>query len=280
METIRLSSGYDIPQLGLGVYMMSSATCTRAVLDAIELGYRHIDTAQIYQNEKAVGDAIVRCGVPREELFITSKVWASNYGYDKCRASIDRSLARLQTSYIDLMLLHRPFGDMPGAWRALEDAVAEGRIRSIGLSNILTEVEWNSIVPHTHIPPAVNQIEAHPYEQRAALKEKMAAAGMALEAWYPLGHGSKELLQEPTILDLARAHGCSPVQIILRWHIQQGHIIFPKSASREHLQQNLAIFDFSLTTDEMARMTALDRRTELYRSSKLMDTLTFRFMKV
>lgn len=263
IQNITLNDGNVIPMLGYGVFEIADSDCTPLVLKALECGYRHIDTAQIYGNEGGVGRAIAQCGIPRDELFVTSKVWVKQFGYDKTLESIDRSLELLQTDYIDLMLLHRPYFDYKGAWSALEKAQADGKIRSVGLSNF-TPKQTDEILSVSTVTPAVNQIELHPYFSQKKSNEYLAEKGIAVEAWYPLGHGNKKLLRDKTVCALSEKYGKSPSQIILRWHIEHGNIIFPKTTSEAHMRENLDIFSFTLDKADVAAIDALDKGKPLF----------------
>lgn len=264
---ITLNNGTKIPQFGLGVYMVQGDDATKqACLDALKLGYRHIDTAHAYQNERGVGEAVKESGIPREKIWITSKLWPSEYGEGKTMAGIDKMLTRLGTDYIDLLLLHQQFGDYTGAWRDMEKAVEEGKVRSIGLSNFESE-RLEEVLNASRIKPAVLQVECHPYYQQTALKKRISPYGTAIECWYPIGHGDMGLIGEPIFSELGKKYGRSSVQIILRWHIQEGNIIFPKSKNPEHIRSNFNIFDFSLTEEEMDRIRALDRGVRYFNMS-------------
>lgn len=255
---IALNDGSVIPQFGLGVYMIQGDEATeRACTEAMSLGYRHIDTAHAYQNERGVGAAVAKSGLPRDEVWITTKLWPSEYGEGKTSAAIDKMLDRLQTDHIDLLLLHQQFGDYLGAWKDMEEAVRDGRVRSIGLSNFESGC-LEEVIDTAEIKPSVLQVERHPYHPQHQLKKRIAPYGIMIESWYPLGHGNAELLSEPVFVKLAEKHGKTPAQIVLRWHIQQGNIVFPKTTNPEHMEQNIDIFDFELTDDEMARIDALD----------------------
>lgn len=255
---ITLNDGNVIPQFGFGVYMIEGDDTTeKACAEAMELGYRHIDTAHAYQNERGVGAAVAKSGLPRDEMWITTKLWPSEYGEGKTSAAIDKMLDRLQTDHIDLLLLHQQFGDYLGAWKDMEKAVRDGRVRSIGLSNFESE-RLEEVLEAAEIKPSVLQVECHPYYPQHKLKERIAPYGITIESWYPLGHGDAGLLSEPVFVELAEKYGKTPAQIILRWHIQQGNIVFPKTTNPEHMKQNIDIFDFELTDDEMARIDALD----------------------
>lgn len=268
MQTyITLNDGNKIPQFGLGVYMIPGDAQTKAAcLEALRIGYRHIDTAHAYQNERGVGAAVKESGIPREEIWITTKLWPSEYGEGKTAAAIDRMLSRLDTGYIDLLLLHQQFGDYLGAWKDMEKAVRAGKVRSIGISNFESE-RLEELMQAAEIKPAVLQVECHPYYQQNALKARIAPYGTVIESWYPIGHGDRTLLNEPVFTELAAKYGKSTVQIILRWHIQEGNIVFPKSTNPGHLRDNIDIFDFALTADEMARIRALDKGVRFFNMS-------------
>jgi 2,5-diketo-D-gluconate reductase A len=271
MQTVKLNNGVDMPILGYGVYQVSPQECERCVLDALEVGYRHIDTAQAYFNEEQVGNAIRKSGIDRKELFITSKVWLEHFGYEDCRASVLESLRKLQTEYIDLMLLHQPFGDAYGAWRALEELVQEGKLRAIGISNFYVDrfVEFCNFACDDWtkadgtvvkgIIPAVNQIEIHPYHIQSTQLEWMKKYNVQPEAWAPLNEGRNNIFHDETLLTIAQKHGKSLHQVVLRWHIQRGVVIFPMSRNKAHMADNLNIFDFELSDDEMLQINALDK---------------------
>lgn len=263
MEYITFNDGNTIPMLGYGVFGIPAERTADCVSRALACGYRHIDAAQIYGNEEGVGEAISSCGLRRSELFVTSKVWVTNYGFEKTLKSVDQSLKKLKLDYIDLMLVHRPFFDYKGAWKGLERAREEGKVRSIGVSNF-NEKQTRALLKNASVLPAVNQIEAHPYFVRKELKNYLAEQDIATEAWYPLGHGDKKLLGESTFVPLAEKYGKTPSQIILRWHIQRRNIVFPKATSDEHMRENLQIFDFSLSEDELSLIDGLDRGKQLF----------------
>lgn len=264
---IRLNDGNKIPQFGLGVYQIEGDTATRtACLEAIACGYRHIDTAHAYQNECGVGEAVRICGVAREEIWITSKLWPSEYGIGKTAKGIENMLSRLGLEYIDLLLLHQQFGDYLGAWRDMEKAVAQGKIRSIGISNFESE-RLEQLMSFAQIKPAVLQVECHPYYRQERLKQRIAPCGMAIESWYPIGHGDTGLINEPTFCRLAEKYGKSNVQVILRWHIQHGNIVIPRSVSPQHIHENIEIFDFSLTKEEMQEIDTLDKGRRFFNMS-------------
>lgn len=261
---ITLNNQQQIPQIGLGVYQIIGDLPTKeACLQALKLGYRHIDTAHAYQNERGVGQAIKESNIDRKEIWITSKLWPSEYGEGKTMKAIDLMLERLQTDYIDLLLLHQQFGDYLGAWKDMEKAVAMGKVKSIGLSNFESE-RLEEILNFAHIKPAVLQVECHPYYQQNQLKERIKKYGTQLECWYPIGHGDNHLINEPIFTKLAAKYHKSNVQIILRWHIQKGHIIFPKTTNVNHMKDNFDIFDFELTIDEMNQIKSLDKNQRFF----------------
>lgn len=261
---VGLNSGYEMPQMGLGVFMIPEGKATvQAVRTALDLGYRQIDTAHAYQNERSVGRAVKESGIPREEIFITTKLWVSDYGYEKSLAQIDKMLERLDTDYIDLLLLHQPVGDYIGAYRAMEEAVRQGKVRSIGLSNF-EGATLDEVLEAASIKPAALQVELHPYATRSELRKQIKPYGTLIESWYPLGHGDTNLLNEAIFQELGQKYGKSPAQIILRWHIQMGNLVFPKSTSRAHLQENIDIFDFELSKQEMAEIAKLDQEKLYY----------------
>ena len=261
---VQLNNGCRIPQLGLGVFQIPDDAEAKAVcLKALEIGYRHIDTAHHYYNERGVGQAVRESGIPREEIWVTSKLWPNEYGEEITGAAIDSMLERLGLEYIDLVLLHQQVGDYLGAWKALEKAVEAGKVRSIGLSNFESG-RLEEIMGAVKIYPAVLQVECHPYYTQSALKARIAPYGTKLECWFPLGHGDPKLRQEEIFCKLAQKYGKTNTQIILRWHMQMGQIPLPKSKNPEHLRENLDIFDFELTDAEMAQIAALDTGTRYY----------------
>ena len=258
METFTLNDGVVIPSVGFGVFMIPVGDETyNAVRTALSLGYRHIDTAAAYFNEADVGRAIRDSGIPREEIFVTSKLWLQDYGYEPAKKGIETSLKNLGLGYIDLYLIHQPYGDVPGAWKAMEEAKKEGKIRSIGVSNMTLKI-WNSFVPQFDTMPSVNQVECNPLYQQKEIRKLMAEHDVRLEAWYPLGHGDKPLLESPVITALAKKYGKNPGQIILRFENQEGFIVLPKSTHEKGIKGNIDIFDFKLTDEEMKSMEALD----------------------
>ena len=254
---ITLNDGNRIPQFGLGVYLIRGDRETKdACLKAIKLGYRHIDTAHAYQNERGVGEAIKESGVKREDIWVTSKLWPSEYGKGKTMEGIKKMLTRLNTTYIDLLLLHQQFGDYVNAWKDMEEAKSLGLVKSIGISNFNENLD--DFLGHTSIKPSVIQVECHPYFAEHELKKKLEPYGTKLESWYPLGHANRGLLNEKIFLELAKKYNKTPAQIILRWHIEEGNIIFPKSTNEIHMKENIDIFDFSLTEEEMKEISKLD----------------------
>lgn len=254
---IILNDGNKIPQLGLGVYLVRGDENTKdACLKALKLGYRHIDTAHAYQNERGVGEAIKESGIKREDIWVTSKLWPSEYGKGKTMDAIKKMLVRLNTTYIDLLLLHQQFGDYVGAWKDMEEAKALGLVKSIGISNFNENLD--DFLNHATIKPSVIQVECHPYFAEHELKNKLAPYGTILESWYPLGHGDLELLNEKIFLELGKKYNKTPAQIILRWHIEEGNIVFPKTTNEIHMKENFDIFDFSLTEEEMNEISKLD----------------------
>ena len=256
---VPLNNGTKIPQFGLGVFQIDGDVATeKACRDALALGYRHIDTAHAYQNERGVGSAVKKSGLERSDIWITSKLWPSEYGEGKTARAIDKMLSRLGTDYIDLLLLHQQFGDYMGAWRDMEKAVKQGKISAIGLSNFESS-RLEEVCTAAEIKPAVLQVECHPYFQQRALKQRIAPYGTALECWYPIGHGDSGLISEKLFTQLAAKYHKSNVQIILRWHIQEENIIFPRSTKPEHIKDNFNIFDFALTESEMNDIRSLDR---------------------
>ena len=258
METFTLNDGVVIPSVGFGVFMIPVGDETyNAVRTALSLGYRHLDPAAAYFNEADVGRAIRDSGILREEIFVTSKLWLQDYGYEPAKKGIETSLKNLGLGYIDLYLIHQPYGDVPGAWKAMEEAKKEGKIRSIGVSNMTLKI-WNSFVPQFDTMPSVNQVECNPLYQQKEIRKLMAEHDVRLEAWYPLGHGDKALLENPVITDLAEKYGKNPGQIILRFENQKGFIVLPKSTHEKRIKENIDIFDFKLTDEEMKSMEALD----------------------
>lgn len=263
MQTVKLNNGIEMPQIGYGVYQVSPQECERCVSDALSVGYRMIDTAQAYHNEDGVGNAVRKSGIARDEIFLVSKIWISNYGYEKAKASIDGSLSKLQTDYIDLMLLHQPFCDRYGAYRALEDALKEGKIRAIGVSNFYPD-HFIDLASNMEIVPAVNQVETHVFDQQVEAQKIMEEFGTRMMAWAPLAEGRNNFFTNEILAEIGGKYGKSIAQVALRWLIQRGVIIIPKSTHVERMQQNLDIFDFNLTADDMEEIAGLDTDTSLF----------------
>lgn len=258
MDFVTLSNGVKMPVLGFGVFQIDAKETEQRVLDAIRAGYRLIDTAQSYFNEEGVGAAVKNSGVARDELFITSKVWIEHYGYDACRASVLESLAKLQLDYIDLMLLHQPFNDYYGAWRALEDLYDEGKIRAIGVSNFYPD-RLVDICSFARIRPMVNQVETHPLNQQIEAHKWMEKYGVVHEAWAPFGEGRGGLFENPVLKEIGAAYGKSTAQVMLRWLLQRNIVVLAKSARVERMAENIAVFDFRLSDQDMQRIAALDK---------------------
>ena len=258
MEMITLNDGNKIPAVGFGVFLVpNDGPAYEAVSQALKAGYRHIDTAAAYFNESDVGKAVRDSGIPREEIFITSKLWLQDYGYEAARKGLETSLEKLGLDYVDLYLLHQPYGDVAGAWKALEEAKKEGGIKSIGVSN-MTPTIWKEFVPQFGTMPAVNQVECNPFFQQRELRALLDEADVKIEAYQPLGHGDEALLSHPVIVKLAEKYGKNPGQIILRSEIQEGLIVLPKSTNPERIAGNIDIFDFELEDSEMEEIRALD----------------------
>ena len=258
MTTFTLNNGQKIPAVGFGVFLIPNNGPTyEATLAALKAGYRHIDTAAGYMNESDVGKAVKDSGIPREEIFITSKLWLQDHGYENAKIGLQNSLNALGVDYIDLYLIHQPYGDVAGSWKALEEAVEEGKIKSIGLSNNTVKYLKENL-KNCRILPAVNQVECNPFFQQKELRQLMDEYNIRLEAWYPLGHGNKELLTHPTLVSLAHKYGKDVGQIILRWHYQEGFVSLPKSTNPVHIEGNINIFDFELSEEEMNQIRAMD----------------------
>ena len=259
---ITLNDGNKIPQFGYGVFLISKDDdAEKCVLEALKIGYRHIDTAHAYFNERGVGRAIKKSGIPRKDIFLTSKLWITEYGEEASYKAIDKMLKRLDTDYIDLLLLHQPFNDYVGAYKAMEKAQKEGKVRSIGISNFYGE-QLDDILTKCTVKPAVNQVEAHPYFDQRDLIKKLEPYGTKIEAWYPLGHGDNNLINEPIFVKLAEKYKKTNSQVILRWHIQKGFIVFPKSLT--HIKENFEIFDFELTKEEMEEIAKVHKNKKYF----------------
>ena len=274
MTYVTLNNGLKMPQVGYGVYQVEPAEAERCVLDAISVGYRMIDTAQIYHNEEGVGNAIVKCGVPREELFIVTKVWISNAGEEKAYASILESLKKLQTDYIDLLLIHQPFGDYYGTYRAMERAYREGKTRAIGVSNFYPD-RFIDIQVHVEVKPAVNQVETHVFNQQITAQEYMEKYGCQIMSWGPFAEGKNDFFNNETLAEIGRKYGKSVAQVALRYLLQRGVVLIPKSTHKERMKQNMDIFNFSLTEEDMAIIRKLDTKQSLFFSHYDPHTVEF-----
>ena len=263
MEYISLNNGVKMPMAGIGTFLLSPDEAEASVLHALECGYRLIDTANAYVNEKAVGRAMKRSGLPREEIFLETKLWPSFYEQDD---AVDQTLARLDTAYIDLLLIHQPAGNYIAGYQQMEKAYKEGKVRAIGLSNF-TAAQIQEILDICEVKPAVLQTEVHPYSQEKELKAFLTKEEIVIQAWYPLGHGDKALIEEPLFTQLAAKYGKTNTQIILRWHIQDGNIVIPGSKNPAHIQDNFDLFDFALTDEEMRQIAAMDQQKRYYHST-------------
>jgi 2,5-diketo-D-gluconate reductase A len=260
---ITLNNGVRIPILGFGVYQIPAEQTEQAVTDALAAGYRHIDTAAAYANEEAVGRAIENSGIPREELFVTTKLWVSDAGEDRAKRAFEKSLQRLGLDHLDLYLIHQPFGDYYGSWRAMEQLHREGVIKAIGVSNFYPD-RLVDLVDHNEITPAINQIETHPYFQRADYPELMRERGVQIESWGPFAEGRNNLFSDPVLSEIGTAHGKSVAQVVLRWLIQRDVVVIPKSVRADRMAENIDVFDFQLTDDEMTRIAAMDTGVSLF----------------
>lgn len=274
MQTVKLNNGIDMPILGYGVFQVSSEECERCVLDAISVGYRLIDTAQAYYNEEGVGNAVAKCGVPRDKLFLTTKVWISNAGEEKAGASIDKSLRKLRTDYIDLLLIHQPFSDYTGTWRAMEKAVREGKGRAIGLSNFYPD-RFVDMAEYAEIKPAVNQLLTNVFSQQWDAEAEMKPYGTRLMAWGPLAQGASDLQDDPVLKSLSEKYGKTPQQVALRYLLQRDIIAIPKSTHVERMKQNLDVFDFALTQEEMESIRPLDKPRDFHYSHRDPELVKF-----
>lgn len=259
MEYVTLSNGVKMPMLGYGVYQVAKDECERCVLDALSVGYRSIDTAQSYFNEEEVGNAIAKSGISREEIFLTTKVWIEHYGYEQTRASVLESMRKLQVDYLDLCLLHQPFGDVYGAYRALEDLYSEGKLCAIGISNFYAD-RMVDISSFSRIKPMVNQIEIHPHNQQMEAMKWHGKYGVQLEAWAPFGEGRGGMFELPELKAIGEKYGKTAAQVILRWHLQRGIAVIPKSTHLERMEENFKVFDFELSDSDMAAVSALDKK--------------------
>lgn len=263
MNYVTLANGVKMPQLGYGVYQVTKEECKRCVLDALDVGYRAIDTAQSYFNEAEVGEAIAESGIDRKEIFLTTKVWIEHYGYEQAKESVLQSMEKLKTDYIDLVLLHQPFADYYGAYRALEDLYEEGKLRAIGVSNFYPD-RLVDIASFARIKPMVNQIETHPLNQQIEAHEWLKKYGVIHEAWAPFGEGRGNMFTNPVLQKLGDKYNKTVAQVILRWQLQRGIVVIPKSTHKERMAQNLDVFDFTLTDEDMQDIAALDTKTSSF----------------
>ena len=272
MEHIILNNGVEMPVLGFGVYQVGETVCEQCVRDAIAAGYRSIDTASAYLNERAVGRAIRRSGVPREELFITTKLWVQDAGYESTKRAFAKSLERLQLDYLDLYLIHQPFGDVYGSWRAMEELYREGAVRAIGVSNFQPD-RLVDLILHNEVVPAVNQVETHPFCQQAEAAAVMASEGVQIESWAPFAEGRNNLFGNGTLVSLAAKYRKSVAQVVLRWLIQRGVVVIPKSVRPERMAENIAVFDFHLAPEDMDLIATLDTRRSCFLSHRDPETV-------
>ncbi len=263
MEYVTLNNGIQMPMAGIGTFLLTPDEAEASVLSALSCGYRLIDTANAYVNEKAVGRAMKKSGVPREEIFLETKLWPAFYEQPD---AVEKTLERLDTDYIDLLLIHQPAGNYIAGYKLMEKAYKEGKVKAIGLSNF-SQSQIREILDICEVKPVVLQTEVHPYYQEKKLKDYLKKEGIVIQAWYPLGHGDKALLEEPLFQELGKKYGKSSAQIILRWHIQAGNIVIPGSKSPAHIRDNFALFDFALTDDEMSAIAALDKKIRYYTST-------------
>ena len=262
MKKITLNNGVEMPQLGYGVFQVSPEECERCVSDAISVGYRSIDTAQIYQNEEGVGNAVKKSGIDRKEFFLTTKIWSSNFGYEKAKLSIDKSLEKLQTDYIDLLLIHQPINDYYGAYRAMEEAYKEGKIRAIGVSNFYAD-RYLDLAHFVEVKPAVNQVETHVFHQQRELQEIMKKHDTKLMSWGPLAEGKNDFFNNPVLKKIGEKYGKSVAQVALRYLFENDVILIPKSANKDRMAQNIDIFDFQLSAEDREIISQIDERKPL-----------------
>lgn len=272
MEHRILNNGVEMPVLGFGVYQVEETVCEQCVCDAIAAGYRSIDTASAYLNERAVGRAIRRSGVPREELFITTKLWVQDAGYESTKRALAKSLERLQLDYLDLYLIHQPFGDVYGSWRAMEELYREGAVRAIGVSNFQPD-RLVDLILHNEVVPAVNQVETHPFCQQTEAAAVMASEGVQIESWAPFAEGRNNLFGNGTLVSLAAKYRKSVAQVVLRWLIQRGVVVIPKSVRPERMDENIDVFDFHLAPEDMALIATLDTRRSCFLSHRDPETV-------
>jgi len=268
---VKLNNGVEMPRFGIGTFLQpSDEVCEQSCLTALKAGYRHIDTAHAYQDEAGVGRAVKESGIPREDIWITSKLWPTEYGEGKTMKAIDDMLARMQLDYIDLLYVHQPVGDFTGAWRDMEKAVKMGKVRALGISNFdANDSVWNEIISKSTIKPAVLQIECHPYAQRLEMRKKAAKYGIQVECWFPLGGAMSNgaLFKDPVIKKIAEAHGKTPAQVILRWHIQEGFSVIPGASNPDYIKENIQIFDFTLTDEEMRQMRSFNKEQRFFNAT-------------
>ena len=272
MEHRILNNGVEMPVLGFGVYQVGETVCEQCVRDAIAAGYRSIDTASAYLNERAVGRAIRRSGVPREELFITTKLWVQDAGYESTKRAFAKSLERLQLDYLDLYLIHQPVGDVYGSWRAMEELYREGAVRAIGVSNFQPD-RLVDLILHNEVVPAVNQVETHPFCQQAEAAAVMASEGVQIESWAPFAEGRNNLFGNGTLVSLAAKYRKSVAQVVLRWLIQRGVVVIPKSVRPERMAENIDVFDFHLAPEDMDLIATLDTRRSCFLSHRDPETV-------
>lgn len=263
MEYAELNNGVKMPMLGYGVYQTPPEETERCVLEAVDVGYRSIDTAQAYGNEEGVGSALAKSGLPREEFFLTTKVWISNAGYERAKASIEESLQKMRTSYLDLLLIHQPFGDYYGTYRAMEEAYKEGKVRAIGVSNFYPD-RLIDLYHFAEIKPAVNQIETHVFQQQETARKYLKDRGVQIESWGPFAEGKNNFFQNPVLVETGKKYGKTAAQTALRFLIQSGVVAIPKSTHRERMEENFQIFDFALNEEEMQKIRALDTGESLF----------------
>lgn len=278
MTYVTLNNGVKMPQLGYGVYQTPAEETERCVLAAIKNGYRSIDTAQAYGNEEGVGNAIAKCGLPREELFITTKVWITNAGYEKAKASIEESLKKLKSDYVDLLLIHQPFGDYYGTYRAMEEAYKAGKARAIGVSNFYPD-RFIDIAHFAEVKPAVNQVENHVFQQQKAARKYLAKCGTQLMSWGPFAEGRNDFFNTPALVEIGAKYGKSSAQTALRFLLQSGSVVIPKSVHENRMKENIDVFDFELTAEEMQRIEALDTGKSLFFSHHDPETVEW-FMSI
>src|SRR5215217_7056648 len=264
IPSVTLNNGVEMPLLGFGVYQVNDAEeCERSVYEAIRTGYRLIDTAAVYGNEEAVGKALKRSGVAREEMFVTTKLWIQDAGYESAKKAFERSLERLQLGYLDLYLIHQPYGDVYGSWRAMEELYREGRIRAIGVSNFQQDRLMDLIV-HNQVVPAVNQIETHPFQQQIETHKFLQENGVQIQSWGPFAEGKNDMFTNELLLSIGAKYNKSVAQVILRWLIQRGVVVIPKSVRKERIEENFSVFDFELSSEDMDAIATLDTKQSLF----------------